>query len=215
MSKRIYKGEGKVNIGKKKAEKSTLESILYHAIKHIMREYTNEYYMYTIKFNDFFGAFLSAKNELLKNSYFKDLQNSYFLDYEDVLGMYIDLLVEDVRKDIINLDRAIIDKNEIHDLVNNYLSSQLIGDKVSIKPFLKNSELKNKHKHDDKDEIEDNSDVVSSMVDIAIKVAENKDLNDYEKDEQLRKIGVRLSDMQTLGFGVEEMKIQNKVIDDE
>ena len=204
-----------MNIGKKKAEKSTLESILYHAIKHIMREYTNEYYMYTIKFNDFFGAFLSAKNELLKNSYFKDLQNSYFLDYEDVLGMYIDLLVEDVRKDIINLDRAIIDKNEIHDLVNNYLSSQLIGDKVSIKPFLKNSELKNKHKHDDKDEIEDNSDVVSSMVDIAIKVAENKDLNDYEKDEQLRKIGVRLSDMQTLGFGVEEMKIQNKVIDDE
>ena len=204
-----------MNIGKKKAEKSTLESILYHAIKHIMREYTNEYYMYTIKFNDFFGAFLSAKNELLKNSYFKDLQNSYFLDYEDVLDMYVDLLVEDVRKDIINLDRAIIDKKEIHDLVNNYLSSQLIGDKVSIKPFLKNSELKNKHKHDDKDEIEDNNDVVSSMVDIAIKVAENKDLNDYEKDEQLRKIGVRLSDMQTLGFGVEEMKIQNKVIDNE
>ena len=204
-----------MNIGKKKAEKSTLESILYHAIKHIMREYTNEYYMYTIKFNDFFGAFLSAKNELLKNSYFKDLQNSYFLDYEDVLGMYIDLLVEDVRKDIINLDRAIIDKKEIHDLVNDYLSSQLIGDKISVKPFLKNSELKSKYKHDDKDEIEDNSDVVSSMVDIAIKVAENKDLNDYEKDEQLRKMGIRLSDMQKLGFGVEEMKIQNKVIDDE
>ena len=204
-----------MNIGKKKAEKSTLESILYHAIKHIMREYTNEYYMYTIKFNDFFGAFLSAKNELLKNSYFKDLQNSYFLDYEDVLGMYIDLLVEDVRKDIINLDRAIIDKKEIHDLVNDYLSSQLIGDKISVKPFLKNSELKSKYKHDDKDEIEDNSDVVSSMVDIAIKVAENKDLNNYEKDEQLRKMGIRLSDMQKLGFGVEEMKIQNKVIDDE
>lgn len=204
-----------MNIGKKKAEQSTLESILYHAIKHIMREYTNEYYMYTIKFNDFFGAFLSAKNELLKNSYFKDLQNSYFLDYEDVLGMYIDLLVEDVRKDIINLDRAIIDKKEIHDLVNSYLSSQLIGDKVSVKPFLKNSELKNKYKHDDKDEIEDNSDVVSSMVDIAIKVAENKDLNDYEKDEQLKKIGVSLSDMQKLGFGVEEIKIQNKVIDNE
>ena len=204
-----------MNIGKKKAEKSTLESILYHAIKHIMREYTNEYYMYTIKFNDFFGAFLSAKNELLKNSYFKELQNSYFLDYEDVLGMYIDLLVEDVRKDIINLDRAIVDKKEIYDLVDKYLSSQLIGDKVSIKPFLKNSELKNKYKHDDKDEIEDNSDVVSSMVDIAIKVAENKDLNDYEKDEQLKKIGVSLSDMQKLGFGIEEMKIQNKVIDDE
>ena len=204
-----------MNIGKKKAEKSTLESILYHAIKHIMREYTNEYYMYTIKFNDFFGAFLSAKNELLKNSYFKDLQNSYFLDYEDVLGMYIDLLVEDVRKDIINLDRAIVDRNEIHNLVNSYLSSQLIGDKISVKPFLKNSELKNKYKHDDKDEIEDNSDVVSSMVDIAIKVAENKDLNDYEKDEQLKKIGVSLSDMQKLGFGIEEMKIQNKVIDDE
>ena len=215
MSKRIYKGERKVNIGKKKAEKSTLESILYHAIKHIMREYTNEYYMYTIKFNDFFGAFLSAKNELLKNSYFKELQNSYFLDYEDVLGMYIDLLVEDVRKDIINLDRAIVDRNEIHNLVNSYLSSQLIGDKISVKPFLKNSELKNKYKHDDKDEIEDNSDVVSSMVDIAIKVAENKDLNDYEKDEQLKKIGVSLSDMQKLGFGIEEMKIQNKVIDDE
>lgn len=215
MSKRIYKGEGKVNIGKKKAEKSTLESILYHAIKHIMREYTNEYYMYTIKFNDFFGAFLSAKNELLKNSYFKDLQSSYFLDYEDVLGMYIDLLVEDVRKDIINLDRAIVDRNEIHNLVNSYLSSQLIGDKISVKPFLKNSELKNKYKHDDKDEIEDNSDVVSSMVDIAIKVAENKDLNDYEKDEQLKKIGVSLSDMQKLGFGVEEIKIQNKIVDNE
>lgn len=204
-----------MNIGKKKAEKSTLESILYHAIKHIMREYTNEYYMYTIKFNDFFGAFLSAKNELLKNSYFKELQNSYFLDYEDVLGMYVDLLVEDVRKDIINLDRAIVDRNEIHNLVNSYLSSQLIGDKISVKPFLKNSELKNKYKHDDKDEIEDNSDVVSSMVDIAIKVAENKDLNDYEKDEQLKKIGVSLSDMQKLGFGVEEIKIQNKVIDNE
>ena len=204
-----------MNIGKKKAEKSTLESILYHAIKHIMREYTNEYYMYTIKFNDFFGAFLSAKNELLKNSYFKDLQSSYFLDYEDVLGMYIDLLVEDVRKDIINLDRAIVDRNEIHNLVNSYLSSQLIGDKISVKPFLKNSELKNKYKHDDKDEIEDNSDVVSSMVDIAIKVAENKDLNDYEKDEQLKKIGVSLSDMQKLGFGVEEIKIQNKIVDNE
>lgn len=204
-----------MNIGKKKAEKSTLESILYHAIKHIMREYTNEYYMYTIKFNDFFGAFLSAKNELLKNSYFKELQNSYFLDYEDVLGMYVDLLVEDVRKDIINLDRAIVDRNEIHNLVNSYLSSQLIGDKISVKPFLKNSELKNKYKHDDKDEIEDNSDVVSSMVDIAIKVAENKDLNDYEKDEQLKKIGVSLSDMQKLGFGVEEIKIQNKIVDNE
>lgn len=204
-----------MNIGKKKAEKSTLESILYYAIKHIMREYTNGYYMYTIKFNDFFGAFLSAKNELLKNSYFKELQNSYFLDYEDVLDMYVDLLVEDVRKDIINLDSAIVDKKEIHDLVNNYLSSQLIGDKISVKPFLKNSEFKNKQKHDDKDETESNSDVVSSMVDIAIKVAENKDLNDYEKDEQLRKIGIRLSDMQNLGFGVEEMKIQNKVIDDE
>ena len=204
-----------MNIGKKKAEKSTLESILYHAIKHIMREYTNEYYMYTIKFNDFFGAFLSAKNELLKNSYFKDLQNSYFLDYEDVLGMYIDLLVEDVRKDIINLDRAIVDKKEIHDLVNKYLSNQLIGDKISVKPFLKNSELINTQKHDDKDKIEDNSDVVSSMVDIAIKVAENKDLNDYEKDEQLKKIGVSLSDMQKLGFGVEEIKIQNKIVDNE
>lgn len=204
-----------MNIGKKKAEKSTLESILYHAIKHIMREYTNDYYMYTIKFNDFFGAFLSAKNELLKNSYFKELQNSYFLDYEDVLDMYVDLLVEDVRKDIINLDRAIVDKNEIHDLVNNYLSSQLIGDKILVKPFLKNSELKNKQEHDDEEQHESNDDVVSSMVDIAIKVAENKDLNDYEKDEQLRKIGVRLSDMQKLGFGVEEMKIQNKIIDDE